>query len=301
MNLENSLLVQTPKLVSFGHPPMQTDNVGHTIYYIAATRVVDQDGIWRPTDRDVRMAPTHGNIETISEKLAFRKYIRESEFETREVFERETSNQNIGTRLDTTQLEKNKMTRSVDSSKRSKKHEPEVNPDPEPSSSDFSESSSSDSRAKKKKRTKKKKRRKHRKDDSSDPSLSDDYDFSDDSHYRHKRRKDKKNRKKDPIRLCATCTAKLLTTAYKSKIIRFKMDEDPLQRRIYFLTFIESLDMIFSQCRETCEVLLDYPKIGGDNFIEDYEKKAIRNLLHTNILLCTSILARKRFLIAFSA
>ena len=60
------------------------------------------------------------------------------------------------------------------------------------------------------------------------------------------------------------------------------MDEDPLQRRIYFLTFIDSLDVIFSQYRETCEVLLDYPKIGGDDFIEDYEKKAIRNLLYAN-------------------
>ena len=96
-------------------------------------------------------------------------------------------------------------------------------------------------------------------------------------------RKDKKHWKNDPIRLCATLTEKLLTTAYKSKIIRFKMDEDPLQRRIYFLTFIDSLDMIFSQYRETCEVLLDYPKIGGDDVIEDYEKKAIRNLLHANI------------------
>ena len=45
------------------------------------------------------------------------------------------------------------------------------------------------------------------------------------------------------------------------------MDEDPLQRRIYFLTFIDSLDMIFSQYRETYEVLLDYPKIGGDDVI----------------------------------
>ena len=62
----------------------------------------------------------------------------------------------------------------------------------------------------------------------------------------------------------------LLTTAYKSKIIRFKMDEDPLQCRIYFLTFIDSLDMIFSQYKETCEVLLDYPKVGGDDVIEDY-------------------------------
>ena len=55
----------------------------------------------------------------------------------------------------------------------------------------------------------------------------------------------KEHRKKDPIRLCATLTEKLLTTAYKSKIIRFKLDEDPLQRRIYFLTFIDSLNMIF--------------------------------------------------------
>ena len=48
------------------------------------------------------------------------------------------------------------------------------------------------------------------------------------------------------------------------------MDEDPLQRRIYFLTFIDSLDMIFSQYRETCEVLLDYPKIGVGDVLEDY-------------------------------
>ena len=62
-------------------------------------------------------------------------------------------------------------------------------------------------------------------------------------------------------------------TAYKSEIIRFKMEEDPLQRRIYFLTFIDSLEMIFSQFRETCEVLLDYSKIGGDDVIEDCEKR----------------------------
>ena len=48
-------------------------------------------------------------------------------------------------------------------------------------------------------------------------------------------------------------------------------------------SFVESLDMIFSQYRETCEVLLDYQKIGGDDIIEDYAKKAIRNLLHENI------------------
>ena len=74
----------------------------------------------------------------------------------------------------------------------------------------------------------------------------------------------------------------LLTIAYKSMIIRFKMDEDPLQRWIYFLTFVELLKMTFSPYTQTCEVLLDYPKIGGDN-IKDFEKKVIRNLLHANI------------------
>ena len=61
------------------------------------------------------------------------------------------------------------------------------------------------------------------------------------------------------------------------------MDEDPLQCRIYFLTFIDLLDMICSQYRETCEVLLDYPRIGGDYVIENYARKAVRNLLHANI------------------
>ena len=129
-----------------------------------------------------------------------------------------------------------------------------------------------ESRAKKKKNNKKK-RRKHRKDDLSDPPLSDDSDSSNDSYYRCKRCKEKKHQKKNLIKQCATLTAKLLTTAYKSKIIRFKMDEDPLQCRIYFLTFVESLEMILSQYTETCEVLLDYPKIGGDDIIEVLQKR----------------------------
>ena len=62
------------------------------------------------------------------------------------------------------------------------------------------------------------------------------------------------------------------------------MDEDPLQRRIYFLTFVESLEMIFSQYKETCEVLLDYPKIGWDDIIEGYTKKDIRNLFMQTLM-----------------
>ena len=45
--------------------------------------------------------------------------------------------------------------------------------------------------------------------------------------------------KNDPIKLYARLTAKLLKTAYKSKIIKLKLDDYPIQRRIYSLTFVE--------------------------------------------------------------
>ena len=67
------------------------------------------------------------------------------------------------------------------------------------------------------------------------------------------------------------------------------MDEDTLQRRIYFLPFVESLEMIFSHYTETCEVLIDYPRIGGED-IKYFARKAIRNLLHANIDLHSRIL-----------
>ena len=40
--------------------------------------------------------------------------------------------------------------------------------------------------------------------------------------------------------------------------------------------------MIFSQYKETFEVLLDYSKVGGED-IKYFVKKAIRDLLHANI------------------
>ena len=48
-----------------------------------------------------------------------------------------------------------------------------------------------------------------------------------------------------------------------------------------FSPLLIHLIWFFSQYRETCEVLLDDPKIGGDN-VKDYVKQAIRNLLHAN-------------------
>ena len=159
--------------------------------------------------------------------------------------------------------------------------------DPDPSLSDSSSKKSNfsndinSSKSIKKKRDHKKNIRKHKKQDASDSS-SRDSDSSDYSDYRCKQRKKKSHWKNDSIKLCARLTEKFLTKAYKLKIIWFKLDEDTLQRRIYFLTFVESLDMIFFQYKETFELLLDYPKIGEEK-IKAFSKKAIRNILNTNI------------------
>ena len=88
MNLANSLRVQTPELVSFRHLTIQTDNVGDQRSDGVANRIANKDGIWKPTLSDIETAVTHGEIETISEKLAYRKFIKDSDFETSKVFER---------------------------------------------------------------------------------------------------------------------------------------------------------------------------------------------------------------------
>ena len=96
-------------------------------------------------------------------------------------------------------------------------------------------------------------------------------------------------RKKDPIRLCATLTAKVLTTAFKSKMIRFKLDEDPLQRWIYFLTFIDSLNMVFPNIEKLMKCSDIIQKMEGGT-VKDYAKQAIRNLLHVNSCVHSRIL-----------
>ena len=129
INLANSLSVQTPELVLLRHTPMQTDNVGEWRSGGAANRIANQDGIWKPMLSEIKAAAIHGKSEKISEKLAYRKFIKDSEFETSKVFERENIEdrkniKNIETRL--------RMTRSENSSTRSKKHGPKVNLDPDP-------------------------------------------------------------------------------------------------------------------------------------------------------------------------
>ena len=112
MNLASSLGIAIPNLVHFGHPPIETNNVGNLLDGIVITRIYNSNGIWRRTDRDNRMAHPH-DVETMSETTAYRNHIRDSEIETRKVFERKTLNENIEnivTRLDKTRLDKNQMT-----------------------------------------------------------------------------------------------------------------------------------------------------------------------------------------------
>ena len=86
-------------------------------------------------------------------------------------------------------------------------------------------------------------------DPDSDPSLSDaslsDSEDSSDNDYSEKRRRTDRNENKfwstkhfnEPIKKCANITDKLLTAMYKSKAIKFKLDEDTLQRQNLFLIF----------------------------------------------------------------
>ena len=78
MDLANSLGIQTPKLVLLRHTPMQTDNVGKRRGSGVATRIAYQDGIWRPTLSNIKAAQTHGDVERRSEKLSYRKFIKDS-------------------------------------------------------------------------------------------------------------------------------------------------------------------------------------------------------------------------------
>ena len=91
MNLANSLHVQTPDLVSFRDPTIQTENVLDRRSGSVATRIADKDGIWRPKPINIGTAETHDEIKNISEKLAYRKYIKDLDFETSKLLEQDTS------------------------------------------------------------------------------------------------------------------------------------------------------------------------------------------------------------------
>ena len=73
---------------------------------------------------------TH-DFEITSKTIAYSNHIKNSELETREVFEQDTENISLTRQTDlVTPLHENPLTQSMDSSKNEERHEPEVNPDP---------------------------------------------------------------------------------------------------------------------------------------------------------------------------
>ena len=82
MNLANFVPVKTPDLVSFRDPNVNTDNVTDRRSGGVATRIADKGGIWEPKPSDIGTAATHDEIKSISERLSFRKYLKDLDFET---------------------------------------------------------------------------------------------------------------------------------------------------------------------------------------------------------------------------
>ena len=109
MNLANSVPVETPDLISFRDPTMNTDNVLERRSGGVAARIADKDRIWRPKPSDIGTAATHDEIKNISEKLSFSKYLKELDFETIKMLEQEHKEREnikeIETRLSMTRID----------------------------------------------------------------------------------------------------------------------------------------------------------------------------------------------------
>ena len=113
MNLANSVPVETPDLVSFRDPPVNTYNVTDGRSGGVATSKADKDPIWSPKPSDIGTAATHDDLKNINEKLSFRKYLKELDVETIKILQRDhESRENmkeIETRLSMTRIYKQKM------------------------------------------------------------------------------------------------------------------------------------------------------------------------------------------------
>ena len=113
MNFANSVPVESPDLVSFRDPPVETHNVTDERSGGVATSIADKDRIWRPSLSDVGTAATHADVKNINEKLVFRKYLNELDFETILMLEQDHRAreimENIVTGLRKTRIDKQKM------------------------------------------------------------------------------------------------------------------------------------------------------------------------------------------------
>ena len=80
VNFADSSTNETPALVLLRDPPVNTDNVPDNAG--VATSIVDKDRICLPKLSEVGgTAATHDNLKNISETLAFKKYVKDIDFE----------------------------------------------------------------------------------------------------------------------------------------------------------------------------------------------------------------------------
>ena len=126
VNLENSIISESPKFKSLGLPTFDATDI-HNLDFAPYTRAKSLNGMWRGNFRDARLGYMH-DFERMSKTIAYRNHIKNSELETREVFERETENipQTQQTDLATT-LNDNPLTPSTDISRNEEMHAPVVN------------------------------------------------------------------------------------------------------------------------------------------------------------------------------
>ena len=123
VNLANSDISESPKFKILGLPSVAATDI-RNIDFAPSTRAKILSGTRRDNLSPFRLGYMH-DFETMSKNTAYCNHIKNSEPETREVFEREKENipQKLQTDLVTT-LNNNPLTRSTDSSKHEEMNEP---------------------------------------------------------------------------------------------------------------------------------------------------------------------------------
>ena len=89
VNFANSVPVESPDLVSFRDPPVETHNITDGGTGGVATSISDKDRIWRVSPSDIGTAATHANLKDFNEKLEFREYLNDLDLETIQMLERD--------------------------------------------------------------------------------------------------------------------------------------------------------------------------------------------------------------------
>ena len=77
VNFANSVPVESPDLVSFRDPPVQTHNITDGGTGGVATSIANKDGIWQAGPGDIRDAALHDSDKDSAAKLAYRKFLND--------------------------------------------------------------------------------------------------------------------------------------------------------------------------------------------------------------------------------